>query len=274
MNKHTTNATCDVCANSNAIAGQQTVDAENTSATEMPKLYDREVSVVIPVYNEEGIITSSVEDLVHSLEEMQWSYEIILCENGSRDATLDLARNLSQRFPHVRYCSVGEPNYGKAMRLGILEARGQFVICDEIDLGDIRFYRNALAILRQDAVDMVIGSKLLAGAQDDRGWIRNSASKILNNMLRIMVGFQGSDTHGLKAFRRSRLLRVVEACIVDRDLFTSEMVIRAERNNIRIREIPLQVIEKRQPSINLFRRVPNVLKNMAKLVWIFRLKGE
>ena len=239
-----------------------------------PQLYDYEVSVVIPVYNEEGIITSSVEDLISALDDLGWSYEIILCENGSKDATLDLAKSLSRRFPQVRYCSIPEPNYGKALKLGILEARGKFVICDEIDLGDIRFYRNALALLRQDAVDMVVGSKTLDGSQDTRGWFRHTATKVLNQMLRYLVGFQGTDTHGLKAFRRDRLLRIVESCIVDKDLFTSELVIRAERNKIRIREIPLKVEEKRKPSINLIRRVPNVLKNMAKLVWIFRIKGE
>lgn len=238
-------------------------------------LHDREISIVIPVYNEEGIITSSVEDLVSALEEMDWSYEIILCENGSRDATVALIKNLCDRFSKVRYLTVGEPNYGKALRLGILEARGKFVISDEIDLCDTTFYRNAIAILRQDAADMVIGSKLLSGALDERGWMRNSASKILNNMLQILVGFEGTDTHGLKAFRRDRLLRVVEACIVDKDLFTSELVIRAERTHeLRIKEIPLQVIEKRQPSINLWKRVPNVLKNMAKLVWIFRIRQD
>lgn len=243
---------------------------ESTSATQPP-----EISVVIPVYNEEGIITSSVEDLVAALDGMSWDYELILCENGSRDATVDLAKNLSERFPAVRYISIGEPNYGKALRRGILEARGTFVICDEIDLCDITFYRNAAALLRQSAADMVVGSKLLSGANDERGWFRNSASKVLNNMLQILVGFEGTDTHGLKAFHRAKLLRVVESCIVDKDLFTSEFVIRTERTpNLRIAEIPLKVVEKRRPSIHLWKRVPNVLKNMAKLVWIFRIRKE
>ena len=231
-----------------------------------------EISIVIPVYNEVGIITSSVEDLVHSLEALGWSFELILSENGSADATFDLAMSLASRFSHVRAISTNEPNYGKALRLGILESRGRYVICDEIDLCDVRFYRNALAILREDTADMVVGSKLLSGAQDERGWLRNTASQVLNNMLRTLVGFEGTDTHGLKAFRRERLLKVVEACLVEKDLFASELVIRAERS-VRVTEIPLQVIEKRRPSINLIKRVPNVLKNMAKLVWIFRIRS-
>lgn len=241
------------------------------AAAKLPQ--EPEITIVIPVYNEVGIITSSVEDLVKALVELEWSFELILAENGSRDGTLDLANNLAERFPQVRVTSVGEPNYGKALRIGILESRGKYVICDEIDLCDTAFYRNAMAILRQDRADMVVGSKLLSGALDERGWFRNQASQILNQMLRHLVGFQGTDTHGLKAFRRDRLLRVVESCLVDKDLFASELVIRTERS-LRVKEIPLQVVEKRKPSINLFKRVPNVLKNMAKLVWIFRIRKD
>ena len=58
---------------------------------------------------------------------------------------------------------------------------------------------------------------------------------------------------------------------MDKDLFASEFVIRAERMKFRVVEIPVEVIEKRPPSINLLRRVPNVLKNMARLVWIIRV---
>ena len=94
----------------------------------------------------------------------------------------------------------------------------------------------------------------------------------LNRMLRVATGFRGTDTHGLKAFRRERLLDTVGRCVVDKDLFASEFVIRAGRDGKRVVEIPLRVAEKRKPSINLFKRVPNVLKNMAKLTWVIRVR--
>jgi hypothetical protein len=80
-----------------------------------------------------------------------------------------------------------------------------------------------------------------------------------------MLGFKGTDTHGLKAFRREVMLPIVSACVVDKDVFASELVIRAYREDIRIREIPVRVKEKRTPSINLLNRVPNVVKNLVKL---------
>ena len=60
---------------------------------------------------------------------------------------------------------------------------------------------------------------------------------------------------------------------VEKDVFASEFVIRAYRAGLRVREIPVRVLEKRTPSINLVRRVPNVLKSLAKLTWAIRVKG-
>jgi hypothetical protein len=56
-------------------------------------------------------------------------------------------------------------------------------------------------------------------------------------------------------------------------VFASEFVIRADRAGIAIKEVPVQVIEKRPPSINLFKRVPNVMKSVAKLTWSIRIRG-
>jgi glycosyltransferase involved in cell wall biosynthesis len=232
------------------------------------------ISIVIPVYNEEGILHSSVVDLRERLLPMAWDYEIILAENGSRDRTVPIAEELSRKYPEVRFLSVGEPNYGKAMKVGILESRGEFVICDEIDLCDTEFHARALARLETGDVDMVIGSKLIAGAEDDRPWARHAASLIYTNLLRVTLGFRGTDTHGLKAFRRRALIDIAADCLVDRDVFASEFVIRAYRAKVPIEEIPVRVVEKRPPSINLLKRVPNVLKNLIKLSWAIRLGTE
>ncbi len=239
------------------------------SSTSQPR-----ISIVIPVYNEEAILEAAVKDLVDRLQAFDFTYEIILAENGSRDRTVQLAEELAARFPQVRTFSLGEPNYGKGLRRGILEALGDIVICDEIDLCDVDFYTRALALLNANEADLVVGSKLLDSSSDERPMGRHLATIVINGMLRISLGFKGTDTHGLKAFKRSQLVDIVERCVIDKDLFASELVIRAERSNtVRIKEIPVRVLEKRQPSIHLFRRVPNVLKGIARLVYAIRIKG-
>jgi glycosyltransferase involved in cell wall biosynthesis len=231
------------------------------------------LSIVIPVYNEEGILHSSVIDLLSRLDELGWSYEILLSENGSSDRTVAIGEELARKHPQVHVHSLGEPNYGKALKEGIKRARGQFVICDEIDLCDTDFYQRALVVLEHDQADLVVGSKVMEGAEDRRPLMRHAATLVINGMLRVLVGFHGTDTHGLKAFRRERLLDTVERCVLSRDLFASEFVIRAERDGKRVTEIPVHIVEKRPPSINLFKRVPKVLRDIARLTYIIRMQG-
>lgn len=237
------------------------------------------ISIVIPIYNEEAILHAAVVDLRERLKPLGWSYEILLAENGSKDRTTEIARGLAERYDGregsgvVKFLSLGEPNYGKALRAGILAARGEFVLCDEIDLCDTDFHRRAVEILESGEADLVIGSKLAEGAEDARPFVRHVASQAYSGLLKLLLGFRGTDTHGLKAFRRSALIDTVSACLVDKDVFASELVIRADRAHVPTREIPVRVMEKRPPSINLVKRVPNVLKSLAKLTWAIRVRG-
>ena len=230
------------------------------------------ISIVIPVYNEEAILRAAVVDLLDRLSAFPWSYELLLAENGSTDRTIEVATELSERFGELVCQHTDEPNYGKALREGILRARGQIVVCDEIDLCDTDFYERAVALLRDPSVDFVVGSKVMEGATDERPLLRHLGTVVINGMLRVTLGFKGTDTHGLKAFRRQPVQPIARACLVDRDLFASELVIRAERAGLGLREIPVRVLEKRPPTIGLARRVPNVLKNLAKLFVAIRIK--
>jgi glycosyltransferase involved in cell wall biosynthesis len=228
------------------------------------------VSVVIPVFNEAKILGSAAAELRQSLDQSGWDYEVLFAENGSRDATREMLVDLAKQNPRVRYLNEAEPNYGRALKRGILEARGDYVICDEIDLCDATFHRNAMEILLAGKADMVVGSKAAVGAHDERPLVRRAGTLVLNSLLRIALGYDGTDTHGLKAFRRQALLPVAAACLVERDLFASEFVVRAYRMGVRVQEIPVSIREKRRPSVHLFRRVPNVLRNLVRLFWVIR----
>jgi len=231
------------------------------------------LSVVIPVYNEESIIASAAEELRQGLDARGLDYEIIFAENGSRDATPAILDELCANNPRLRWFHSETPNYGVALKAGILKAQGTYVVCDEIDLCDLTFYDAALPRLERGEADMVVGSKAAKGASDQRPLIRRAATRVHNKLLKVALGFQGTDTHGLKAFRREALLPVIQKCVVDMDVFASEFVIRAWRGGLNVVEIPIQLHEKRQPSIHLFKRVPNVLKNVGKLFYVIRVRG-
>ena len=230
-----------------------------------------EITVVIPVYNEAKIVRPALEELSRRLDALGWNYQLLLTENGSKDGTHEVLAALAKELPRLRTLHTDEPNYGKALKRGILEATGEIVICDEIDLCDVDFYLRALPMLQAGA-DLVVGSKAMPGADDARPWLRRFATRVINLLLRLATGFKGTDTHGLKAFKRERLVPVAQACAIDRDLFASEFVIRAARMGRDVREIPIRLHEKRPPSINLFKRVPRVLKGLVKLGWTIRIR--
>jgi len=223
------------------------------------------VSIVIPIYNEEGILRGSVLELEEKLRRFGWKYELLLCENGSRDRTVEIGKELEVEHPEVRLLSTGSPNYGLAMKTGILAARGTFVICDEIDLLDTEFYARSMALLERSDTELVVGSKAMVGSNDQRPVFRRVATRVYNGMLRVVCHYRGTDTHGLKAFRREALVETARRCVLDRDVFASEFVIRAHREGKKVVEIPFAVRERRPPSINLFKRVPHVVKSVAKL---------
>ena len=212
------------------------------------------------------MVTRAVGDLVARLAEFEEnSWEILLVQNGSTDETPRLVDELAAAHPEVRAVHLPTPDYGAALRCGIFQARGDFVIGDEIDLGDVDFYRRALEILEGGDTDLVIGSKALPGSEDRRPLIRKVATRSINLLLKWILGFEGSDTHGLKAFRRAALLPVATSCRVTGDLFASELVIRAQRERVVIREIPIHLHEKRPPAINLVRRIPKVVRSLWTL---------
>lgn len=230
-----------------------------------------EISVVIPVCNEEAILEHQLRRFVAEMRELRRPFELILATNGCRDQTVPIARELLREMPELVVLEHGEPNYGAALKQGILAARGRVVCCDEIDLCDVDFHKRALRRLDHDECDMVVGSKAMPGSRDRRPLTRRAATKVINQLLWVTTGFRGTDTHGVKAFMRAPLVPVVQACVVDKDLFASELVIRADRAGLRVHEIPVEVDEQRSPPIALMRRVPRVGRDLARLVVAIRL---
>ena len=232
------------------------------------------LSIVIPVYNEEAIIEGALLRYLHDLAELDRPFELIVSANGCRDQTIPIVRELMVGHPALRLIDSDTPDYGRALRAGLLAATGDVVVCDEIDLCDIGFVKRALRRLDHDECDVVVGSKAMVGARDRRPLTRRLATRVINGLLWATVGFEGTDTHGLKALKRGAILPIVGACVVDKDLFASELVIRAGRAGLRIQEIPIELEEQRSPPIQLMRRVPRVLGDLTRLVVAIRFGDD
>ena len=227
------------------------------------------VSVVIPVYRERGFLESSLSNLVGAMDQQQFSYEILLVEQYSDDATIDESRSIARRFPAVRHTLLPYPDFGLAMREGMLAARGDLIVNFDIDYWDVTFVRMCLATMLDFDIDLVIGSKNARLSVDNRAFSRRLISQAFRLVLQTVFGLRVSDTHGIKAWRRTpKLLEQIRACHFTRDVFDTELVIRGERAGFRLLELPVTVAEQRRPRSSIFTRVPGAASNLLRLYFI------
>ena len=226
-------------------------------------------SVVVPVYNEARIVDDAITRIMHALEDLGGDFELLVCENGSTDDTPALVSRLQREDPRIRLERLPEPDSGGAMRHGIGACLHDRVVIFNIDFWSIDFAR--AAVDRLGTCDIVVGSKVMAGSDDRRPRMRRFLTRAFNSMLRSAFGFRGTDTHGMKAIRRSSVDPILARCVTSRSIFDTELVLRAERANLRIVEIPVVVREIRQPSYwSVVRRLPEVSWNLLKLARALR----
>ena len=101
------------------------------------------ISLIIPCFNEEESLPLFYPEVTSVLQEMNCDYELIFVNDGSRDRTLEILKELSEKDPHVIYLSFSR-NFGKeaAMYAGFCNARGDYVAVMDADLQDRRpFFR-------------------------------------------------------------------------------------------------------------------------------------
>ena len=119
------------------------------------------LSIVIPAYNEEAFIGTLIERILAvPVENLGFSKELIVVNDGSRDKTAEVAQSFTKRYPQVRCFSQSNQGKGKAVRRGIQEAVGDYVLIQDADLEyDPQDYVALLEGLHQG--DVVYGSRTL-----------------------------------------------------------------------------------------------------------------
>ncbi len=211
------------------------------------------LSVVIPAYNEAQIILETLNKITSVLEENKSCYEIIVVENGSSDQTYTLASSAAEKNPKIKVYSQTLGNYGLALRRGMEESKGEIIINFDADYYDLDFLNKAQEMI-QNGVELVIASKHIKGARDNRSFLRKFVSGSFNLILRIIFGLRVSDTHGIKAWKNTPLLKqTIRRTKGMSNIFDTELIIRLQKE-IRIAEVPIEVKELRQARSGIIKR--------------------
>ncbi len=167
----------------------------------------------------------------------------VLVDNGSTDNTPGLLTAAVERWPSSRSINLPSPNYGAALKAGLRAATTQWVYLLDIEQWDMPFMTWAWA--NRTDYHVFIASKRADPTINFQEPYRRLLSAGLNATLQVLFGFSGTDTHGPKLLNRRALESIIEACVLDRGQFDTELVLRAMRNRKLLVEVPVEYRESR-----------------------------
>jgi len=217
------------------------------------------LSIIIPAYNEAQRLPKTLRTTVKYLQSDWPEGELIVVDDGSSDETAAVARQTLEDSGSLRTSVISyKSNLGKgrAVRLGLLAARGDVTLFSDADLSTPITETPKLVdpILRGEC-DVTFGSRAL-----DRSligvhqpWRREQGGRVFNLVVRLATALPFWDTQcGFKAFRMSVCRPFVESATVDRFGFDVELIYLAHRAGLRLREIPVRWDHNEGSKISLF----------------------
>ena len=194
-----------------------------------------DLSVVMPCLNEEVSIAWCVQRAWRGIERSGLGGEVVVCDNGSVDRSVELAEGEGARV--VRE---GRRGYGRAYLTGIEASVGRIVVIGDSDYSYDFFELHRLVRPLLEGYDYVLGSRfagtILPGAMPFLN--RYLGNPVLTGLLNRLFGLETSDAHsGMRAFTRDAFERMGLQC--DGMEFASEIVIAAARARLRVTEVPI-----------------------------------
>ncbi len=211
-----------------------TTTAEALNFDTGPEAVPESLSVVIPCLNEAENVEHCVSAALDAIADTKLVGEVIVADNGSVDGSAELAARAGAIVVH-------EPvrGYGNAYRAGFAAASGDYIVMADADLTyDFKEIPRLLEGLREGA-DMVVGNRMRNIHPGAMPWHhRYIGNPLLSGLLNLLFHSGVDDAHcGMRAFRRDRLSRL--ALRTSGMEFASEMVVRAAKERMDIRQIPI-----------------------------------
>jgi glycosyltransferase involved in cell wall biosynthesis len=218
-------------------------------------------SVVMPIFNEEDLLESTVLDVVKELDSRNLNFELILVENGSVDKSASISDNLSAMDSRIVSQHLPRPSYGDALQAGYKSAIGDITCNFSIDTVDFIFFDQAISEL--ESADLILGSKLIDSQHDERPLHKQLGSRLFHQIGRRVLGIPAADTHGIKMMKREALASVLQQTNGGGEIFDDELVLRAHRAGIVMVEIPFRCEEIRPSRTSVF---PRAVKAMRQII--------
>lgn len=225
-----------------------------------------DISLVIPAYNESGIIMDTIQTVSARLAELTAEYEVLIVDDGSTDGMAELVRGCGD--PRVRLEGYAS-NRGKgcAVRTGMLAAQGDLILCTDADLAyGVDVFAGLLERLRTGEADLIIGSRRMGGeGYKNYPPLRILMSKCFGLLSHMISGLPYDTQCGIKAYRRQAARAIFSRCTTDGFSFDFEVLMRADRLGLKVEQFPVSVINFRESKVNVVRDSARMFRDVFRI---------
>lgn len=232
-----------------------------------------DVDFVIPVYNEQEQLASSVIMLSDCLRQLaeegsNFTWQIVIADNASTDRTWELARTLTEKFPFtVRALSLPQKGRGRALKCAWGSSKAQVMAYMDVDLStDPRQIPELVDPILQGRADVSFASRLLPNSQVKRCLKREFISRTYNRMLQRYLGVRFRDAQcGFKAVSAEAAATLLPLIEDNEWFFDTELLFLAERMGIATNEFAVRWLEDPGSTVHIVDTVRKDLAGMRRL---------
>ncbi len=227
------------------------------------------LDVVIPVYNEEHDLESAVRTLHASLAAyMGPATRITIVDNASVDGTAAIGARLAVELDGVRFMRLEQKGRGRALRAAWLASDADIVSYMDVDLStSLDALPHLLEPILAGRADIVVGSRLITGAQVTRSLKRECISRGYNLLLRTVLHLRVRDAQcGFKAVRAGVARALLPSVRDEGWFFDTELLVLAQRARLRILEIPVAWIEDTNSRVKITSTAMADLRGIARML--------
>jgi glycosyltransferase involved in cell wall biosynthesis len=226
------------------------------------------VDIVVPVYNEQAGLESSIRRLHAFLNaELPFAWRIVLADNASTDSTLAVARGLAFELPRTTVLHLDAKGRGRALRAAWTASDADVLCYTDVDLStDLRALLPLISALVSGHSQIAIGSRLASGARVTRGARRELISRAYNRLLRVALGARFSDAQcGFKAIRADAARELLPLIEDQGWFFDTELLILAQRRGLRIHEVAVDWIDDPDSRVQIVSTAITDLRGVLRL---------
>jgi len=233
---------------------------------------DVEVSVVLPAYNEEDTIADTVAATLDALGAFlpAGSFEVIVAEDGCDDRTPAIAGRLAEEDDRVRHIHAEERlGRGGALEYAFRRAGGEVLVYFDTDLAtDLAHLEELVEAVRSGECDLATGSRRLAESDAARPVKRDVPSAGYNALVSLFLRSDVRDHQcGFKSFEREALCDLLADVQDDHWFWDTEVLVRAQRADLRIKEFPVRWEPQGDSKVDLVRDVLGMGSQILRTWW-------